>query len=90
MYGTVSYRRKRSASVSAETMRGMMVGTLTLNSSFSEIESSSQSKNLQISLEKIGYKTKLRKYSSGLNAIIIDQQLEGGSDPRREGIALGN
>ena len=55
-----------------------------------EIESSSQSKNLQVSLEKIGYKTKLRKYSSGLNAIIIDQQLEGGSDPRREGIALGN
>ena len=43
MYGTVSYRRKRSASVSAETMRGMMVGTLTLNSSFSEIESSSHS-----------------------------------------------
>ena len=54
-----------------------------------EIEHSSQSKSLQDSLEKIGYKTKLRKYSSGLNAIVIDLQLEGGSDPRREGIALG-
>ena len=54
-----------------------------------EIEHSPQSKSLQDSLEKIGYKTKLRKYSSGLNAIVIDLQLEGGSDPRREGIALG-
>ena len=54
-----------------------------------EIEYSPLSKSLQYSLENMGYKTKLRKYSSGLNAIIVDQQLEGGSDPRREGIALG-
>ena len=31
-----------------------------------------------------------RKYFSGLNAIYIGEMLEGATDPRREGIVLGN
>jgi gamma-glutamyltranspeptidase len=38
----------------------------------------------------MGYDTKIRKYYSGLNGIFIDTEIYGGSDPRREGIALGN
>tara|TARA_B100001059_G_scaffold178259_1_gene178879 strand:+ start:390 stop:506 length:117 start_codon:yes stop_codon:yes gene_type:complete len=38
----------------------------------------------------MGYKTNIRNYYLGLNAIYIGDKLEGGSDPRREGIALGN
>ena len=35
-------------------------------------------------------KVKLKEFSSGLNIILIDDKLYGGSDHRREGIAIGN
>ena len=55
-----------------------------------EIEESLYSSNLETSLKAMGYDTKIRKYYSGLNGIYIDTEIYGGSDPRREGIALGN
>ena len=55
-----------------------------------EIEESPYSSNLENSLKNMGYDTKIRKYYSGLNGIFIDTEIYGGSDPRREGIALGN
>ena len=54
-----------------------------------EIEDSSYAPNLNQALSDMGYETKIRKYYSGLNAISIGEKLKGGSDPRREGIALG-
>jgi len=42
------------------------------------------------SLGAMKYKVKLRSFSSGLNVIHIDDKLYGGSDHRREGIAVGN
>ena len=42
------------------------------------------------SLEAMKYKVKLRSFSSGLNVVHIDDKLYGGSDHRREGIAIGN
>ena len=42
------------------------------------------------SLENMKYKVKLRNFSSGLNIIHINNKLYGGSDHRREGIAIGN
>ena len=42
------------------------------------------------SLEAMKYKVKLRSFSSGLNVVHIDDKLYGGSDHRREGIAVGN
>ena len=42
------------------------------------------------SLKDMRYNVKLRNFSSGLNIIHIDNKLYGGSDHRREGIAIGN
>ena len=46
--------------------------------------------SLEDALSSMGYDTKRKKYFSGLNTIYVGQKLEGGSDPRREGIAIGN
>lgn len=40
-------------------------------------------------LENLGYKTATRALTSGLHMISIGENLQGGADPRREGIALG-
>lgn len=40
-------------------------------------------------LEALGYKTIVRDLTSGLHMIAIGEGLQGGADPRREGIALG-
>ena len=40
-------------------------------------------------LTEIGFETNVRDLNSGLHAIAIGGMLEGGADPRREGIALG-
>ncbi|MDC0228039.1 gamma-glutamyltransferase [Alphaproteobacteria bacterium] len=42
------------------------------------------------SLEAMNYKVKLRSFSSGLNVVQIDDKLYGGSDHRREGIAISD
>ena len=55
-----------------------------------EIENSIYANDLEKNLSLMGYETKIRNYFSGLNAIYIGDKLEGGSDPRREGIALGD
>ncbi|CUH63601.1 Gamma-glutamyltranspeptidase precursor [Thalassovita gelatinovora] len=45
--------------------------------------------SLTTSLEQMGYDVKLGTLNSGLHAIAIGTNLQGGADPRREGIALG-
>ena len=40
-------------------------------------------------LEALGYTTNVTALNSGLQAIAIGERLQGGADPRREGIALG-
>ena len=55
-----------------------------------EIEESQDAVRLEESLSAMGYDTKIKGYFSGLNTIYIGDNLEGGSDPRREGIALGD
>ncbi len=55
-----------------------------------EIENSPYSAKLASSLEEMGYEISFRNYFSGLNGILINNEIMGGSDPRREGIALGN
>ncbi|MFV0332633.1 MAG: gamma-glutamyltransferase [Tropicimonas sp.] len=44
---------------------------------------------LSDALAQLGYEVSLRDLTSGLHAISIGGQLQGGADPRREGIALG-
>jgi len=55
-----------------------------------DLEEGTGSEGLQNELEAIGYKVNVRGLNSGLHAIVLDDnQLMGGADPRREGVALG-
>jgi gamma-glutamyltranspeptidase / glutathione hydrolase len=55
-----------------------------------DLEKGTVVETLQGDLEAMGYEVKLRDLNSGLHAIAIsDNGLQGGADPRREGVALG-
>ncbi|WP_322868093.1 gamma-glutamyltransferase [Aquicoccus sp. G2-2] len=54
-----------------------------------EIEQGTSAQALSGALEKMGYGVNVRGLNSGLHAIAIGDDLRGGADPRREGIALG-
>jgi gamma-glutamyltranspeptidase/glutathione hydrolase len=53
------------------------------------LEKNTHLSKLETSLKKMNYEVKLRKFSSGLNIIHISKNLYGGSDHRREGVAIG-
>ncbi len=45
----------------------------------------------QAALEALGHQVNLRAMTSGLHAIqVTEDGLEGGADPRREGVAVGD
>ncbi|GAA6164151.1 gamma-glutamyltransferase [Pelagimonas sp. KU-00592-HH] len=44
---------------------------------------------MQADLQAMGFETKVRDLNSGLHAISIGDRLQGGADPRREGLAVG-
>lgn len=54
------------------------------------LEKNSKIVSLKTDLERMGYNVKLKNFNSGLNIIHIKNKIFGGSDPRREGIAIGN
>ncbi|MBJ3763887.1 gamma-glutamyltransferase [Maribius pontilimi] len=55
-----------------------------------DLEEGTSAAELESALQEIGYETNIRDLTSGLHAIrITDGGLQGGADPRREGIALG-
>ncbi len=54
-----------------------------------DVEEGTAATDLTKSLEDLGYKVNARALTSGLHAIAIGSDLQGGADPRREGIALG-
>lgn len=54
-----------------------------------DLEEATSAEALTGPLTDIGYKVAVRGLNSGLHAIAIGPVLEGGADPRREGIALG-
>jgi len=53
------------------------------------LEEGSWAAGLAGELEALGYETNVTALNSGLHAIAIGAGLQGGADPRREGIALG-
>jgi gamma-glutamyltranspeptidase/glutathione hydrolase len=56
-----------------------------------ELELDTEAAKLQAPLNDLGYETKVQPLNSGLHGIIVTPQgLEGGADPRREGIVLGD
>ncbi len=55
-----------------------------------DLEEGTGAVELQHELEEIGYKVNIRGLTSGLHAIVIDNDMfMGGADPRREGVVLG-
>lgn len=55
-----------------------------------DLEDGTAATDLKPALEALGYEVKLGEQNSGLHAIAITADgLEGGADPRREGVALG-
>ena len=54
-----------------------------------DIEENTPAADLESALTAKGFKVKLRGLNSGLHAISIGETLQGGADPRREGIAIG-
>lgn len=55
-----------------------------------DIEEGSDLVSLQEPLTELGYEVNIRGLNSGLHAISIGDTLQGGADPRREGIAIGD
>ena len=54
-----------------------------------DLEQGTSAEALSEGLGAVGYETNVRDRSSGLHLIAIGDRLQGGADPRREGIALG-
>lgn len=54
-----------------------------------QLETGTPAEAMQKPLSDLGYEVEATDLNSGLNAISIGESLLGGSDPRREGIALG-
>jgi len=53
------------------------------------LEAGSWAADMAGELEALGYRTTVTTLNSGLQAIALGERLQGGADPRREGIALG-
>jgi len=54
-----------------------------------DLEAGTAAEALQAPLQALGYEVTTRDLNSGLHAIEIGGGLQGGADPRREGVALG-
>ena len=55
-----------------------------------DVEKGTSAEKLGPMLEAQGFKVKIRNLNSGLHGIVVgDRELQGGADPRREGIVLG-
>ena len=54
-----------------------------------DLEEGTAAADMAEPLAALGYETSVRALTSGLHAISIGATLQGGADPRREGIALG-
>jgi gamma-glutamyltranspeptidase/glutathione hydrolase len=54
-----------------------------------DVETGTEAEALMPALTEMGYEVNARALTSGIQAISIGDGLQGGADPRREGIALG-
>lgn len=55
-----------------------------------DLEDGTSAAEMERALMDFGYEVGIRDLNSGLHAIAIAEQLHGGADPRREGIAMGD
>jgi gamma-glutamyltranspeptidase/glutathione hydrolase len=56
-----------------------------------ELEKGTELEKIVPALEKLGHKVRIRRKTSGLHGIrVVPGGLEGGADPRREGVVMGD
>ena len=56
-----------------------------------EVETNTKAEIMEVPLSLAGFRVQSRGLNSGLQAIAVyEDRLEGGADPRREGLAYGN
>ncbi|MCE0495678.1 gamma-glutamyltransferase [Vibrio salinus] len=56
-----------------------------------ELEAGTSAETYKAALKKMGYQVQIRDLNSGLQGIVFtDGKLQGGADPRREGVAMGD
>ncbi|MBV7300413.1 gamma-glutamyltransferase [Enterovibrio paralichthyis] len=56
-----------------------------------DLEAGTDAESFKPALEAMGYKVDIRDLTSGIHGIVIDSgTLEGGADPRREGLVIAN
>ncbi|MDE0779843.1 MAG: gamma-glutamyltransferase [Alphaproteobacteria bacterium] len=67
------------------------LGHLVNRNQFTDLESGTSAVAFQATLEALGNRVKIRDMNSGLHGIeVLDGQLRGGADQRREGVAQGD
>ena len=54
-----------------------------------DLEAGTQAEAMEDTLQAMGFETAVRELNSGLHVIDLRDGLQGGADPRREGVALG-
>ena len=54
-----------------------------------DLEEGTNAADFETPLTDLGFEVNVRSLNSGLHAIAVGDTLQGGADPRREGIALG-
>ena len=54
-----------------------------------DVEAETDATQLKVPLEAMGFEVEVRDLTSGLHIIAIGDELQGGADPRREGVAYG-
>lgn len=63
---------------------------ITNRNDYTALEKGTHIEALKPALEKMGHKVQIRDLNSGLHGIqLVDGELIGGADPRREGVAVG-
>ena len=67
------------------------LGHLVNRNRFTDLEAGTPAVELQPALEALGNRVKILDMNSGLHGLeIVNRQLRGGADPRREGVARGD
>ncbi|MGB3828478.1 MAG: gamma-glutamyltransferase, partial [Ornithinimicrobium sp.] len=54
-----------------------------------DLEEGTAATSLEAQLQDMGFETSIRDLTSGLHIIAVGDELTGGADPRREGVAIG-
>lgn len=74
-----------------DVQQSISIPTFVVLNDVVELEKNQDIGKLKKALSRMGHKTKVIEIVSGINAVTIENnQIKGGADPRREGVAIGD